>query len=156
VKGDLPGLDDHGGTLELDVFIEPLPEEGVIAGPSHALLLQMFARGRHEVAVDGGHLLPRTDGREIAVATELGGGDDTCEGAVRSRHRLIVNKIIIWDDHFHCWYMPISDVIVPQAPTVFPEKDPGFRKEYATGMSKITLTVSMARGTSCFLLSFSG
>ena len=39
--------------------------------------------------------------------------------------------------------MPITEVIVPHAPTTLPETDPAFKKEYATGISSITRTVSI-------------
>lgn len=31
--------------------------------------------------------------------------------------------------HFHIWYKPIIEVIVPHAPTTLPETAPAFKKE---------------------------
>lgn len=52
--------------------------------------------------------------------------------------------------------MAINEVMVPQLPTTLPETLPGFRKEYATGMSRMTLMESIAKGSSWILRSFSG
>jgi hypothetical protein len=76
----LPRLDQHGRSFQLDVAVEPPPEVGVVLGPAHALLLQVFPGGRHEVAVDRGHLLPRADGREVAVSSNLRGGESYLRG----------------------------------------------------------------------------
>jgi hypothetical protein len=45
--------------------------------------------------------------------------------------------------------------MVPQAPMTLLETDPGLRKAYATGMSRITLTESIIKAFSwaCFSLS---
>jgi hypothetical protein len=51
--------------------------------------------------------------------------------------------------------MPIIDVIVPHAPTTFPETDPAFKNEYATGISSTTLAVSINKASYWFFLSFS-
>ena len=35
----------------------------------------------------------------------------------------------IFLNHFHIWYIPIADVIVPKVPTFFPFTDPGTTNE---------------------------